>query len=74
MKILLFLIMVKLVVHSRLKAGMTLAIEPMAHLGGCETEVLQDDWTVVTKDRSLAAHYEHTIVITDDGYEILTKL
>lgn len=58
----------------RLKAGMTLAIEPMAHLGGCETEVLQDDWTVVTKDRSLAAHYEHTIVITDDGYEILTKL
>ena len=58
----------------RLKSGMTLAIEPMAHLGGCETEVLQDDWTVVTKDRSLAAHYEHTIVITDDGYEILTKL
>ena len=58
----------------RLKAGMTLAIEPMAHLGGCETEVLQDDWTVVTKDRSLAAHYEHTIVITDDGYEMLTKL
>ena len=58
----------------RLKAGMALAIEPMAHLGGCETEVLQDNWTVVTKDRSLAAHYEHTIVITDDGYEILTKL
>ena len=58
----------------RLKAGMTLAIEPMAHLGGCETEVLEDGWTVVTKDRSLAAHYEHTIVITDDGYEILTKL
>lgn len=58
----------------RLKAGMALAIEPMAHLGGCETEVLDDDWTVVTLDRSLAAHYEHTIVITDDGYEILTKL
>ena len=58
----------------RLKAGMTLAIEPMAHLGGCETEVLQDNWTVITKDRSLAAHYEHTIVITDNGYEILTKL
>lgn len=58
----------------RLKAGMTLAIEPMAHLGGCETEVMQDDWTVVTLDRSLAAHFEHTIVITDDGYEILTKL
>lgn len=58
----------------RLKAGMTLAIEPMAHLGGCETEVMDDDWTVKTLDRSLAAHYEHTIVITDDGYEILTKL
>lgn len=57
----------------RLKKGMTLAIEPMAHLGKCETEVLDDDWTVVTRDRSLAAHYEHTIVITDDGYEILTK-
>lgn len=58
----------------RLKAGMTLAIEPMAHLGKCETEVMNDDWTVKTLDRSLAAHYEHTIVITDDGYEILTKL
>lgn len=58
----------------RLKKGMTLAIEPMAHLGRCETDVLSDNWTVVTRDRSLAAHYEHTIVITDDGYEILTKL
>ena len=58
----------------RLKAGMTFAIEPMAHLGGCETEALNGSWNVVTKDRSLAAHYEHTIVITDDGCEILTKL
>lgn len=58
----------------RLKEGMTLAIEPMAHLGRCETDVLDDDWTVVTRDRSLAAHYEHTIAITSDGYEILTKL
>ena len=58
----------------RLEPGMTLAIEPMAHLGRCETDVLDDDWTVVTRDRSLAAHYEHTIVITSDGYEILTKL
>ena len=58
----------------RLKEGMALAIEPMAHLGRCETDVLDDDWTVVTRDRSLAAHYEHTIVITSDGYEILTKL
>ena len=53
---------------------MALAIEPMAHLGSCETEVLDDEWTVVTRDRSLAAHFEHTIVITDDGYEIMTKL
>lgn len=58
----------------RLKAGMTFAIEPMAHLGKEDTEVLSDAWTVVTKDRSLAAHYEHTIVITNNGYEILTKL
>lgn len=58
----------------RLKAGMTMAIEPMAHLGSCETEVMNDDWTVKTLDRSLAAHYEHTIVITNDGCEILTKL
>lgn len=58
----------------RLKKGMALAIEPMAHLGSCETEVLDDEWTVVTRDRSLAAHFEHTIVITDDGYEIMTKL
>lgn len=59
---------------TRLKKGMALAIEPMAHLGGCETEVLDDEWTVVTKDRTLAAHYEHTIVITENGYEIMTKL
>ena len=56
----------------RSKKGMTLAIEPMAHLGACETRVLSDEWTVVTRDHSLAAHYEHTIVITEDGYEILT--
>lgn len=58
----------------KLKVGMALAIEPMAHLGAKETEVLDDEWTVVTKDRSLAAHYEHTIVITESGYEIMTKL
>jgi len=57
-----------------LKEGMTLAIEPMVHSGKPFTKVLSDDWTVVTKDGSLAAHYEHTIVITADGYEILTTL
>ena len=51
---------------------MTFAIEPMVHAGKPHTRVLADDWTVVTKDGSLAAHYEHTIVITKDGYEILT--
>ncbi|MBQ4342526.1 MAG: type I methionyl aminopeptidase [Erysipelotrichaceae bacterium] len=55
-----------------LKEGMTLAIEPMVHAGKPQTRVLQDDWTVVSKDGSLAAHYEHTIVITSTGYEILT--
>jgi methionyl aminopeptidase len=53
---------------------MVLAIEPMVHIGQDETEVLLDDWTVVSKDGSLTAHYEHTVVITEMGYEILTKL
>ena len=57
-----------------LRAGMVLAIEPMVHIGQDETEVLLDDWTVVSKDGSLTAHYEHTVVITETGYEILTKL
>ena len=57
-----------------LKEGMTLAVEPMVHRGKPFTRVLADDWTVVTKDGSLAAHYEHTIVITADGYMILTTL
>lgn len=56
-----------------LKAGMTLAIEPMFHIGKPFTKVLADDWTVITKDRSLAAHFEHTVLVLEDGYEILTK-
>ena len=55
-----------------LKEGMTIAVEPMVHMGKPQTRVLHDNWTVVTKDNSLSAHYEHTIVITKDGYEILT--
>lgn len=51
---------------------MTLAIEPMVNEGTFEVEWLDDDWTVVTADGSLAAHYENTIAITEDGYEILT--
>ena len=55
-----------------LEEGMTFAIEPIVLAGKPHTKVLADDWTVVTKDGSLAAHFEHTIVITKDGYEILT--
>ncbi len=56
----------------RLKAGMTLAVEPMINAGTWEVEWLDDDWTVVTADGSLAAHYENTILITDGEPEILT--
>ena len=57
----------------RLKAGMVLAIEPMVNAGQRYVRTLADNWTVVTVDKSLCAHYEHTIAITDDGFEILTK-
>lgn len=57
----------------KLSAGMTLAIEPMVNEGDWEVAVLDDDWTVVTADGSLSAHYENTVLITKDGYEILTK-
>lgn len=55
-----------------LKPGMTLAIEPMVTMGGPEVEILADKWTAVTKDRSLSAHYEHSVVITSDGPKILS--
>lgn len=57
-----------------LKAGMCIAIEPMITLGAEETESLEDGWTVVTADGSLAAHFEHTVAITPRGPEILTVL
>lgn len=56
----------------RLKEGMVLAIEPMLNLGTKETEVLDNGWTAVTKDRLYAAHFEHTVCVTKDGYVILT--
>lgn len=56
----------------RLMPGMTLAIEPMINIGRCDVEWLDDDWTVVTEDGSLSAHYENTILITDGEPEILT--
>ncbi len=56
----------------KLRAGMVLAIEPMVNAGGWQTEVMPDKWTVLTKDRSLSAHFEHTVAVTPDGHEILT--
>ncbi|KEO81757.1 type I methionyl aminopeptidase [Tumebacillus flagellatus] len=56
-----------------LAAGMTLAIEPMVNVGSHETRTLQDNWSVVTADGSLAAHFEHTVVVGEDVAEILTK-
>ncbi len=55
-----------------LQAGMTFTIEPMINAGKRYTKVLRDGWTVVTKDHSLSAQWEHTILVTEDGYEILT--
>ena len=57
----------------RLMPGMTLAIEPMINIGTSDVKVMPDGWTVLTKDGSLSAHFEHTIVITPDGPQILTK-
>lgn len=59
---------------ARLYRGMVIAIEPMVNLGGPEVKELSDKWTVVTKDGSLSAHYEHTVAFTEDGPELLTKV
>jgi methionyl aminopeptidase len=56
-----------------LSPGMTLAIEPMVNLGGPETKALDDGWTVVTADGRLSAHFEHTVAITPEGHEVLTR-
>lgn len=57
----------------RLKPGLVLAIEPMVNAGTHEVEVLADDWTAVTKDRKLSAHFEHSVAITDDGPFVLSR-
>lgn len=57
-----------------LKAGMTIAIEPMATLGTDRVYIDPDGWTIRSRDGSLAAHFEHTVLITENGFEILTKL
>jgi methionyl aminopeptidase len=56
----------------KLKSGMTLAIEPILNAGSKHTRVLRDRWTVVTLDNNLSAQFEHTVLVTDKGYEILT--
>jgi methionyl aminopeptidase len=55
-----------------LRPGLVVAVEPMVNIGGWETRLLADEWTVVTADGSLSAHFEHTIAVTDDGPEVLT--
>ena len=57
----------------RLQAGMTLAIEPMINAGGYEVEILEDGWTAVTRDRSLSAHFEHSVAVTENGPYILSQ-
>ena len=57
-----------------LRPGMVIAIEPMVNAGGWQTELLEDQWTVVTADRKLSAHVEHTVAITDTSPEVLTVL
>jgi methionyl aminopeptidase len=58
----------------RLRPGMVFAIEPMVNAGGPEVQILDDQWTAVSADGSLSAHFEHTILITDSGPEVLTRL
>jgi len=55
-----------------LQSGMTLTVEPMLNVGRRHVRLLNDGWTVVTKDHSLSAQWEHTILVTESGYEVLT--
>ena len=61
-------------VETVLEPGMTFTIEPMINLGTLDYEMWDDDWTVVTRDKKWTAQFEHTLVVTDSGAEILTKL
>jgi methionyl aminopeptidase len=56
----------------RLEAGMTFTVEPMINAGKAAIRELADGWTIVTKDHSLSAQWEHTVLVTPDGYEVLT--
>ena len=57
----------------RLRAGMVITVEPLINAGGAEVDLLDDGWTVVTRDRSLSAQFEHTVLVTRDGFELLTR-
>src|SRR5262249_24473593 len=57
----------------KLREGMVLAIEPMVNAGTFQVEMLEDEWTAVTLDRRLSAHFEHTVVVTNNGPEVLTR-
>jgi methionyl aminopeptidase len=59
--------------NPRLKSGMVIAVEPMVNMGKDDVVVLEDDWTVVTRDRSTSAHFEHTLAILNDRTEVLTR-
>ena len=59
--------------EKRLKSGLVIAVEPMVNAGTPDVEELDDEWTAVTKDRSMSAHFEHTIAVTDDGPWVLTR-
>ena len=56
----------------KLRPGMTLAVEPMVVMGRRDVELLADQWTVVTEDRQPAAHFEHTVAVTENGVDVLT--
>ncbi len=59
---------------ARLRAGMAITVEPMVNLGSAAIRALDDGWTLVTKDGSLSAQWEHTVVVTREGYELMTEL
>ncbi len=56
-----------------LEQGMTFTVEPMINIGKRHVKLLPDEWTVVTKDRTLSAQWEHTVLVTADGYDVLTQ-
>jgi len=58
----------------RIRPGMVFAIEPMVCEGGADVKMLDDEWTAVTADGSLSAHFEHTVLVTEDGHEVLTRV